>query len=167
MTRLTSRTPAVAIMALLGALVLAPAQAEVLNGTAAKVPLFQARGATEVDNTGALAPALQGKPVVVRIHADWCAACKATQATIDALTQGYGDKITFVEFDVTNGKTAAAAQARAQELGLAKFYDASKAATSTVAVIDPKDGKVYATFYNDGALADYRQAIDAALNSPS
>ena len=37
----------------------------------------------------------------------------------------------------------------------------SKAATSTVAVIDPQNGKVYATFYNDGSIGDYERAIDA------
>jgi len=139
------------------------ARAEVLNGTAAKVPPYQARGATEVAAVGPLAPSLQGKPVVVRIHADWCSACKATQSTIDDLEHAYAGRINFVQFDVTNATTAAASQAQAQKLGLAKFYDASKAATSTVAVIDPKDGKVYATFYNDNTSGDYKSVIDAAL----
>lgn len=143
----------------------ASARAEVLNGSAAKVPPYQARGATEVAAVGPLAPSLQGKPVVVRVHADWCPACKATQSTIDAVKQDYAGKINFVQFDVTNAKTAAASQAQAQKLGLEKFYDASKAATSTVAVIDPKDGRVYATFYNDSAAGDYASAIDAALKA--
>ncbi|HEX3346919.1 MAG TPA: thioredoxin domain-containing protein, partial [Acetobacteraceae bacterium] len=147
--------------------VLAPfaVRAAVVNGTAAKVPVYQARGATEIAAAGPLAPSLQGKPVVVRIHADWCPACKATQSTIDDLKQAYAGKINFVQFDVTNGKTAAAAQVEAQSLGLEQFYNASKAATSTVAVIDPQDGKIYATLYNDGNIADYKLAIDNALKA--
>ena len=141
------------------------AAAEVLNGSAAKVPPYQARGATEINSVGPLAPSLQGKPVVVRIHADWCAACKATQATIDTLKQAYGDRIAFVQFDVTNAKTAAASEAEARRLGLDTFYDTQKTATSTVAIIDPKDGKIFATFYNDSMPTDYQVAIDGALKS--
>jgi thiol-disulfide isomerase/thioredoxin len=144
------------------------ARADVVNGNAAlKVPAYQARGATQVASVGPLAPSLQGKPVVVRIHADWCPACKATQSTIDDLKQAYAGKINFVQFDLTNAKTAAASQAEAQKLGLGKFYDASKAATSTVAVIDPRNGKVYATLYNDGSLEDYKLAVDDALKAES
>ena len=139
--------------------------ADVVSGTAAKVPTYQARGASEIASVGPLAPSLQGKPVVVRIHADWCSACKATQTTIDDLKQAYAGKISFVQFDVTNAKTAQASQAQAQQLGLAKFYDASKSATSTVAVIDPRDGKIFATFYNDGSLGDYKTAVDSALRA--
>jgi thiol-disulfide isomerase/thioredoxin len=140
-------------------------QAAVVTGTAAKVPAYQARGATEVAMLGPLAPSLQGKPVVVRIHADWCPACEATQATIDDLKQAYARKINFVQFDLTNANTAATSQAGAQKLGLGKFYDASKAATSTVAVIDPKDGKIYATLYNDSCLEDYKRAVNEVLTA--
>jgi hypothetical protein len=31
--------------------------------------------------------------VVVRIHADWCLACKVTQSTIDYLKRAYAGKI--------------------------------------------------------------------------
>ena len=157
-------------VAILGvaALAFAPVagRAEVENGhAAAKVPDYLARGATESGDVGPLAPSLQGKPVVARIHADWCAACKATEATLDGIKQAYAGRVTFVQFDVTNGKTAEAAQKEAQELGLGKFYDSAKAATSTVAVIDPRDGKVFGTFYNDGKEGDYSRAIDAALTT--
>jgi thiol-disulfide isomerase/thioredoxin len=147
------------------AIVPSAVRAEVVNGTAAKEPSYLARGAMEVAVAGPLAPSLQGKPVLVRIHADWCPACKATQSTIDDLRQAYAGKINFVQFDVTNAKTAAASQAQAEKLGLTKFYDAAKAATSTVAVIDPKDGKVYATLYNDSTPGDYKSVIDTALKA--
>ncbi len=66
---------------------------------------------------------------------------------------------------MTNAKTAAASQEEAQKLGLEKFFDATKAATSTVGVIDPKTGKVYATFYNDDQIGDYQKVIDAAIKA--
>jgi haloalkane dehalogenase len=146
----------------------AAASAEVTAGDAApQVPPYQARGASEIAQVGPLAASLQGKPTVVRIHADWCPACKATQSMIDDLKRTYANKINFVQFDVTNAKTAAAAQAEAQNLGLEKFYTATKAATSTVAVIDPKTGKVLATFYNDDTIGDYEMALNDALKAES
>lgn len=154
-----------AILGVVTAVASSAAQAEVMTGTAVKIASYQARGGTEVTAVGALAPSLQGKPVVVRIHADWCSACKATQSTIDALKQTYAGKINFIQFDVTNAKTAGAARAQAQQLGLDTFFEAAKTATSTVAVIDPENGKVYATLYNDSSAGDYASAIDAALKA--
>jgi thiol-disulfide isomerase/thioredoxin len=110
----------------------------------------------------ALSPSLQGKPVVARIHADWCPACKATQSTIDGIKAKYGNKIAFVQFDVTDGKTSAAAAADAKRLGLAAFFDANKTKTSTVAVVNPKTGAIVATFYDDTNAADYESAIERA-----
>ncbi len=66
---------------------------------------------------------------------------------------------------MTNAKTAAASEAEARRLGLGTFYDTQKTATSTVAIIDPKDGKIFATFYNDSMPTDYQVAIDGALKS--
>lgn len=154
--------PILALLAMTGA---SPVWATVVNGTAAAEPSFQARGATEMDRVGPLAVSLRGKPLVVRIHADWCPACKATQPTIDALKAAYTGKINFVQFNVTNAKRAAASRALARRLGLAKFYQATKAATSTVAVIDPQTGKIYATFYNDSNRGDYDAAVNQVLRA--
>ncbi|GAC1458122.1 MAG: hypothetical protein PVSMB1_07960 [Gemmatimonadaceae bacterium] len=112
---------------------------------------------------GALAPALQGEPVIVRIHADWCPACKATQATIEQLRQTYGSRISFVQLDVTDAKAADASAQRANKLGLKAFFDAYKTSTSTVGIIDPRSGAVVATFYNDTNAADYTRAIDRVI----
>jgi thiol-disulfide isomerase/thioredoxin len=157
------------LVAMLGLLATAAgasaAWANVMNGTAARVRPYQARGAMEVATVGPLAASLRGKPLVVRIHADWCPACRATQPTIDKLRAAYTGKINFVQFVVNNATTAAASQALAGKLGLDKFYEATKAATSTVAVIDPQNGKIYATLYNDGNLEDYETAVNNVLSA--
>lgn len=139
------------------------ASADVVNGTAAAVRPFQARGAVEISTAGPLAASLKGKPLVVRIHAAWCPACTATQPTIDHLKAAYAGRINFVQFVVTNAKTAAASQTLAEKLGLERFYEATKAATSTVAVIDPQNGRISATLYNDSNFADYEGAVNRVL----
>lgn len=141
------------------------ASADVVSGTAAKVRPYLARGAAELSTVGPLAASLKGKPLVVRIHAAWCPACTATEPTIDHLKATYAGKINFVQFVVTNAKTAAASQTLAEKLGLESFYEATKAATSTVAVIDPQNGKIYATLYNDADLADYEGAVNRVLTA--
>lgn len=163
-----------AILGVAAAIAFAPASwAAVVTGTAANVPAAEVSGATKAltqagnETVGPLAPSLQGKPVVIRIHADWCSACKATHATLNNLRQAYAGKINFVEFDVTNAKTEAVAHSKAEKLGLVKFYDYAKAQTSAVAVINPQDNKVYATFYNDGNLNDYKDAINKVLKVES
>jgi thiol-disulfide isomerase/thioredoxin len=155
----------VAILGLLALTGLPAVWANVVNGTATTVPPYQARGAAEFATVGPLVASLQSKPVVARIHADWCPACKATQPTIDALRAAYTGRINFVQFDVTNAKTAAVSQALARKLGLERFYEGTKAATSTVAVIDPQNGKIYATLYNDGNLGDYEAAVNDVLRA--
>lgn len=155
----------VAVLGLLATMAGPSAWANVENGSAARVRPFQARSATELSSVGPLAASLRGKPLVVRIHAAWCPACKATQPTIDELRTDYAGKINFVQFVVTNAKTAAASQALAQRLGLESFYQATKSATSTVAVIDPRNGRIYATLYNDGSLEDYKAAINDVLGA--
>ena len=125
---------------------------------------LEGRGASVTANVGStLAARLRGKPVVVRIHADWCPACKQTEPMLAAMKRTYGDRVSFITYDVTNAKTAARASSDAKADGLAKFYDATKAATSTVAVIDSKTGTVVAELYNDIEVADYTQAIERAL----
>lgn len=111
-------------------------------------------------NVGPLAASLQGKPVVARIYAGWCPVCKAERGTVSALQAKYGSAIAFVELDVTNAKTAGAAAAKARALGLERFFDAHKASTGTIAVINPQTGAVAATLYNVTSEAPYITAID-------
>ncbi len=112
-------------------------------------------------NVGVLTSSLHGKPVVAQIHADWCPVCKAEHSTIDAVRAKYGDNISFVDLDVTNAKTAAAAAAKARQLGLGAFFDAHKSMTGTVAVINPNSGAVAAMLYNVTKTDAYTKAIDS------
>lgn len=120
-----------------------------------------AHGPKTIANVGG--PLAGTKPVLVRVHADWCPACKETAATVDAVNKQYAGRVTFVQFDVTDGKTAAASAATAKKLHLTKFYEKTKSATSTVAVIDPKTGNIIAQLYDDTNIADYTKAIDKTL----
>jgi thiol-disulfide isomerase/thioredoxin len=110
---------------------------------------------------GALASELQGKPVVVDIYASWCPGCRNIAPTLQGLKTRYQDKANFVVFDVSDKKTTAEAAAMAKKLGLTNFFNANKASTSTVAIIDPANGKILKQFRNNANASDYAAIIDA------
>ena len=89
------------------------------------------------------------------------------QATVKAAAELPGADVLIVVDDGSRDDTAAAAEAEAKKLGLEKFFEAEKAATSTVAVIDPRDGQVYAQLYNDDNINDYKVAVNGALGTVS
>jgi thiol-disulfide isomerase/thioredoxin len=110
-----------------------------------------------------LAKQLQGKPVVVDVYASWCPGCKNIAPTLSQLKQQYSGKANFVVFDVTDSKTTQASMKMAAKLGLTGFFNANKAQTSTVAIIDPATGKVLKQFRNNAELTEYTGILDRAI----
>jgi thiol-disulfide isomerase/thioredoxin len=89
-----------------------------------------------------LARELQGKPVVVNIHASWCSACKTVAPVLSKLQQQYSGKANFVSFDVSDRGSTKAAQNKAKQLGLNDFLQSNKSQTGLVAIVDPASGQV-------------------------
>ncbi len=108
------------------------------------------------------------KPTVVLLHADWCGACKKLEPTIAELKQQYGERLDFVELDVTNEETTAQAAKTAQKLGIGDFFETNKKKSSLVAVVG-KNGKVlFQTHYStnrEGSFEreTYVRAFDEAI----
>ncbi|MDQ3649040.1 MAG: thioredoxin domain-containing protein [Acidobacteriota bacterium] len=108
------------------------------------------------------------KPTVVLLHADWCGACKKLKPTIAELKQQYGERLNFVELDVTNEETTAQAAKTAQKLGIGNFFETNKKKSSLVAVVG-KNGKVlFQTHYStnrEGSFEreTYVRAFDEAI----
>lgn len=116
-------------------------------------------------SSGRLAKELQGKPVVVDIYADWCPGCQSIKPTLSTLKKQYSGKVNFVVFNVTDRSTSAAAQAKAQQLGLSEFFSANKSKTATVAIINPSTGKTLKTYQANPNLADYTTVLNPAIAS--
>jgi thiol-disulfide isomerase/thioredoxin len=114
---------------------------------------------------GRLAKELQGKPVVVDIYATWCPGCQSIKPTLSTLKKEYSGKVNFVVFDVTDRKTSAASQAKAQKLGLSEFFAANKSKTSTVAIINPATGDILKVYQANPNLADYKAVLNPAIAS--
>jgi thiol-disulfide isomerase/thioredoxin len=110
-----------------------------------------------------LAKQLQGKPVVVDIYASWCPGCKNIAPTLSQLRQQYAGKANFVMLDVSDSKKTQASIKMAAKLGLASFFNANKAQTATVAIIDPASGKVMQQFRNNAELTAYTSILDNSI----
>ncbi len=102
-------------------------------------------------------------PTVAIIRADWCSACKELEPIMSELKQQYGDKLNFVELDVTNDETTAKAAATAKSLGMTSFFEANKKSTSTVGVFKNKK-QIFKTTHNPDRSV-YVAAFDKALKS--
>lgn len=66
--------------------------------------------------------ACSSKPLVVKIHAAWCATCKSLDATWEQIRSDLGDQATVVELDVTDRPAYQQSQAEAERLGISDFF---------------------------------------------
>ena len=108
------------------------------------------------------------KPTVVILHADWCGACKKLEPTIAELKQQYGERLNFVELDVTNEETTAQAAKTARRLGIGSFFEMNKKKSSLVAVVGKKGKVLFQTHYStnrEGSFEreTYVRAFDEAI----
>jgi len=104
------------------------------------------------------------KPTVDIIRADWCPACHKVEPILDELKAQYGERLNFVVLNVTNDETSKEAAMAANQLGLAKFFEANKKKTSTVAIFDAHQKSLFKTDYNYSREA-YVKAFDGAIAS--
>lgn len=114
-----------------------------------------------------LATQLQGKPVILKIHADWCRACRTIAPIIQEMQRQYNGRANFVVFDITNQSTIKANAARARELGLDGFFAANRTRNATVAFINPENGQVLEQFTKNTNRAEYTRAVNSAINQVS
>lgn len=104
-----------------------------------------------------------GKPYVVKMHAQWCPVCMVTKGVWSQIEQTYGTRVNLLVLDFTNDANTEASRAEAARLGLEKFFDEYSAATGTIVVLDGRTREVVASIKGSRDFADYRAAIDAAL----
>lgn len=101
------------------------------------------------------------KPIVAVISAEWCPYCKNVEPVMMQLMKDYGEKMSFVIFDVTNDEMIKKSMVKAEKLGLSDFFKEYKKKTSAVAVLNDKK-IVYKTF-NNAKREDYEMAFEKAL----
>ncbi len=112
---------------------------------------------------GASAPAEEAvsKPIIAKIHADWCGTCTRLNPTMAALEKRVGSEVTVVTLDVTNKDAVARSAAEADRLGIRKFFDSYKGKTGTVGVI-AANGKIVQIYKGELDVDKYLAALEVA-----
>ena len=101
------------------------------------------------------------KPIIAKIHADWCGTCTKLNPTMAELQERVGDQATIVVLDVTDKDAVAASAAEADRLGIRKFFDAYKSKTGTVGVI-AVNGKIVQVYKGELDADKYVAALAVA-----
>lgn len=103
------------------------------------------------------------KPVVVKLHAQWCPKCMVTKSVWSDLEKEYAGRVHLVVMDFTSDASTDASRNEAHRLGLERFYEEFSGATGIVVVLHARTKEVAAELDFNRELPEYRAAIDAAL----
>lgn len=110
---------------------------------------------------GDMAGEKAAKPVIAKIHADWCGTCTRLNPTMVELQKRVGGEATVVTLDVTDKDAVARSAAEADRLGIRKFFDSYKGKTGTVGVI-AADGKIVQIYKGETDVDKYVDALAVA-----
>ena len=105
------------------------------------------------------------KPMVVKLHAQWCAVCMVTKDIWSQIEKTYAGRVNLVVLDFTTQASTDASRAEAARLGLTKVFDEYEGVTGTILVVDGRTRGVTADIGGRRDFAEYRAAIDAMLAS--
>lgn len=125
------------------------------------VSVFSALAVLLLVGASAQAEPVGGKPVIAKIHADWCGTCTQLNPTMAALEERVGDEATVVTLDVTDKDAVEKSRVEAERLGIRKFFDSYKGKTGTVGVIAP-DGKIVQIYRGELDVDKYEAALKVA-----
>ena len=79
---------------------------------------------------------------------------------MQTLRKQEGNNVHWVRLDVSNTASAKRSAARAQELGLADFFNKHRSQTSLVSILNPETGVSVSTFRAQPELDPYLRAIN-------
>jgi len=113
-------------------------------------------------NATAASFACETKPLVVKIHADWCGSCRATQPTWERVVAELSNRATMVRFDVTDRASYESAVAEAASLGIGDFLQEYRRRTGTIAVLDCETREPLVVLSGERDFNRYREAIEEA-----
>ena len=103
------------------------------------------------------------RPIVVFVHAEWCASCRRAAPAVAWLRDEYAGRVSFLDLDVTDEDAASQSAMKASRLGLGPFFVANQGLTGVT--ILGKDRRPVRRFGAENRPAPYRSALEEALAS--
>ena len=125
--------------------------------------LFALNTAPRVPQVSASEASNPTKPYVVKLHAQWCAACMMTKGVWAKVSESYAGKVNLLVLDFTNEEKTAASREEAKRLGLDAFFNEHAGTTGSIMILDGKSKTVKRELEGSRDFADYRAAIEAVL----
>lgn len=123
-------------------------------------------GQTAIGNSTSSTTALRPvgpKLMVLKMHADWCATCKAMGPVFEDLTKKLAEKpVLFAKFDLTDKGTKNQAIQLAASLGIMQVARENQA-TGFILIVDPVTKTVIQKLTKDDNLEAMISAIEARL----
>jgi thiol-disulfide isomerase/thioredoxin len=113
-----------------------------------------------------VAAAATDKPLVVKLHAQWCPYCLLQKDEWSRIETSYAGRVNFLVLDFTNERATERSRREAERLDLGSFFDEYSGATGLVVVLDGRTKGVLAEVGGNQSFEAYRAAIDDALASP-
>ena len=104
-----------------------------------------------------------GRPFVLKLHSQWCHLCLITTHVWSQIEKEYSGRVNFLVLDFTDDQTTDASKAAAERVGLERVFEES-GSTGVVLIVDGRTKNVTASIAGSRDVAEYRAAIDAALN---
>lgn len=129
--------------------------------TALAVVLLGGFGGTRVHAEDAEA-VCEGKPYLVKIHADWCGSCKATKAVWKRVQQELGKQTTVVVLDVSSRTRYEKAVAEAERLEIEEFFQEYRTRTGVVGALHCRTREPVVILQGESDFEKYRQAVEKA-----
>ncbi len=102
------------------------------------------------------------KPIIVKMHADWCGTCQRLKPTWKELQSKYGERAEFILLDVTSKDTIAVSKTAADHAGIGAFYQKYRSQTGVIAVLDGNTHEPVKVFKGEIDIDAYAPAIDSA-----
>ena len=120
-------------------------------------------GCTPAGSPSSAAAPVQDRPIVVVVHADWCAACLRVAPAVAWMREEYSHRVSFIDLDVTDEPAMARATREASRQGLGPFFDASGGQPG-ISILG-KDRVLVRRFAVENRPGPYRAALEQALGT--
>lgn len=114
-------------------------------------------------NSGLALAFSDDKPLFVTITSDCCYSCKKLKPVLEELQFEYDSRVTFVTLYVSGREQIEESRQKAEEYGIAEYFNSNKGMLPKVAILCPGTNKTDKEFLGEIRKEVYEQALDELL----
>jgi thiol-disulfide isomerase/thioredoxin len=104
----------------------------------------------------------ESRPLVVKIHADWCGACQLLGPTWERVEKELAKEAQVVTLDVTDRSATRRSAATAAALGISPFFEKNRDRLGTIAVLRAGSREPVEVFHGELDFVAYVDAVRRA-----